>query len=145
MKLQRHCGVTLEENHLMINHLIWIPGCWAYMPAALVDLIEYGDHDEVLEKVFTRNALSEFRDNRDRHGFSDFEICDNGKVGYLACVSTPTPENVTMEDDEIRLGTYTWGLQHFQWFYGMELDDIISQAVAWKTRLYEKAWERSKK
>ena len=139
---QLELGAKLEENKLAFENIIWLPGNWAQTCDTLVELLEDGDYEEVLLQVFSLRGLKDYQESADRSEFTEFEISAECRVGFLAQVVTPGPDyyGAKLEGGKPVHGAYTWGYTNSKWFYGLTLEDIVTQAVKWKDKLCEEAW-----
>ena len=145
---QKRCGAILEENNLMFDAIIWLPGCWAMTPDLLAELIDDAHEDEVLRKLFSDKILHDFRKCRDKEEFAEFDVRDICAAGYLVRANTPSPDSFGArinEEGKPVHATYTWGMSNYRWFYGLTLEDIITQAVEWKDGLCQAAWDEKQK
>lgn len=135
---QKEIGKVLRRNLLAIETIVWLPGCWGSIPEELEELVEDGEHKDLLKKAgIPLKALKRYEKERrvDRQDFAEFEVGKPELTGYLVKVVMPVPDDTRLDDAGIpEHGMYTWGWYTWQWFFVQELEEVIEQAVAWKRK-----------
>lgn len=126
---RKQSSVLFNES-LRVERVIYLAGALSQFdsfPDDLDSFFDDADESNIVDCLGDIPGYVNLEDHRNERSESISEWLNAaGKYGYLVQCATPA---MTKNSENSR--SFTWGYFHSRWFYGEQMDDVISAALAW--------------